>query len=65
MLAPSIKRPFAANMWFGIDPLRSFFLLILSHTFVAVALYSPGFLQRMQKAEYNASRRLYYPALNS
>jgi len=52
-------------MWFGIDPLRSFFLLILSHTFVAVALYSPGFLQRMQKAEYNASRRLYYPALNS
>ena len=59
------RNPFAANMWFGIDPLGSFFLLILSHTFLAVALYSPGFLQRMQKPEYNASRRLYYPALNS
>jgi len=59
------RNPFAANMWFGIDPLGSFFLLILSHTFLAVALYSPGFLQRMQKPEYSASRRLYYPALNS
>ena len=59
------RNPFAANTWFGIDPLGSFFLLILSHTFLAVALYSPGFLQRMQKPEYNASRRLYYPALNS
>jgi hydrogenase-4 component F len=59
------RNPFAANMWFGIDPLGSFFLLILSHTFLAVALYSPGFLQRMQKPEYNVSRRLYYPALNS
>jgi len=52
-------------MWLGIDPLGSFFLIILSHTFLAVALYSPGFLQRMQKPEYSASRRLYYPSLNS
>jgi hydrogenase-4 component F len=59
------RNPFPANTWFGIDPLGSFFLLILSHTFLAVALYSPGFLHRMQKPEYNASRRLYYPALNS
>jgi hydrogenase-4 component F len=59
------RNPFPANTWFGIDPLGSFFLLILSHTFLAVALYSPGFLERMQKPEYNASRRLYYPALNS
>jgi hydrogenase-4 component F len=59
------QNPFPANMWFGIDSLARFFLLILSHTFLAVALYSPDFLQRMQKPEYNASRRLYYPALNS
>jgi len=59
------RNPFAANTWLGIDPLGSFFLIILSHTFLAVALYSPGFLQRMQKPEYYASRRLYYPALNS
>ena len=30
-----------------------------------MVLYSPGFLQRMDKPEYQASRRLYYPALNS
>ncbi len=59
------QNPFPAGAWFGIDPLGSFFLLILSHPFLAVALYSPGFLQRMQKPEYHASRRLYYPALNS
>ena len=59
------QNPFPAGAWFGIDPLGSFFLLILSHTFFAVALYSPGFLQRMDKPEYHASRRLYYPALNS
>ena len=59
------RNPFAAKLWLGIDPLGSFFLIILSHTFLAVALYSPGFLHRMQKPEYNASRRLYYPALNS
>lgn len=59
------QNPFPVGAWFGIDPLGSFFLLILSHTFLAVVLYSPGFLQRMQKPEYRASRRLYYPALNS
>ena len=59
------QNPFPVGAWFGIDPLGSFFLLILSHTFFAVALYSPGFLQRMDKPEYQASRRLYYPALNS
>jgi hydrogenase-4 component F len=59
------QNPFPAGAWLGIDPLGSFFLLILSHTFLAVVLYSPGFLQRMQKPEYHASRRLYYPALNS
>ena len=50
------QNPFPAGAWFGIDPLGSFFLLILSHTFFAVALYSPGFLQRMEKPEYHASR---------
>jgi formate hydrogenlyase subunit 3/multisubunit Na+/H+ antiporter MnhD subunit len=43
------QNPFPVGAWFGIDPLGSFFLLILSHTFFAVALYSPGFLQRMDK----------------
>jgi hydrogenase-4 component F len=59
------QNPFPANAWFGIDPLGSFFLLVLSHTFFAVVLYSPGFLERMDKPEYDPSRRLYYPALNS
>ncbi|MCE0523833.1 MAG: hypothetical protein LV480_13075 [Methylacidiphilales bacterium] len=56
--------PFPAGWWLGVDPLGAFFLTILSHTFVLVALYSPGFLQRMQGAEYERSRRLFYPALN-
>ena len=38
------QNPFPVGAWFGIDPLGSFFLLILSHTFFAVALYSPGLL---------------------
>src|SRR5271166_4686955 len=59
------QNPFPTRAWFGLDPLGSFFLLILSHTFFAVALYSPGFLQRMKKPEYHPSRWLYYPALNS
>jgi hydrogenase-4 component F len=61
----SRQNPFPAGAWFGIDSLGSYFLLILSHTYFAVVLYSPGFLQRMDKPEYQASRRLYYPALNS
>jgi len=56
--------PFPAGWWLAVDPLGAFFLTILSHTFVLVVLYSPGFLQRMQGAEYDRSRRLYYPALN-
>jgi hydrogenase-4 component F len=56
--------PFPAGWWLGVDPLGAFFLTILSHTFVLVVLYSPGFLQRMQGAEYNRSKRLFYPALN-
>ncbi len=59
------QNPFPAGAWFGIDSLGRFFLLILSHTFFAVILYSPGFLQRMDEPEYQVSRRLYYPALNS
>ena len=39
------QNPFPANMWFGVDPLARLFLLILSHTSLAVALYSPDFLQ--------------------
>lgn len=58
------QNPFPVGAWFALDPLGSFFLLILSHTFLAVVLYSPGFLQAMQEPEYRASRRLYYPALN-
>lgn len=56
--------PFPAGWWFAVDPLGAFFLTILSHTFVLVVLYSPGFLRRMQGAEYERSKRLYYPALN-
>ncbi len=57
-----IRFPTAA--WLAIDPLAAFFLTILSHTFVLVTLYSPGFLQRMQGPEYDRSKRLFYPALN-
>ena len=56
--------PFPAGWWLAVDPLGAFFLTILSHTFVLVVLYSPGFLQRMQGAKYDRSRRLFYPALN-
>jgi hydrogenase-4 component F len=56
--------PFPAGSWLAVDPLAAFFLTILSHTFVLVVLYSPGFLQRMQGAEYDRSKRLFYPALN-
>lgn len=58
------QNPSGMGGWFALDPLGVFFLLILSHTFLAVVLYSPGFLQTMQGPEYRASRRLYYPALN-
>jgi hydrogenase-4 component F len=61
----TLQNPFPAGAWFGIDSLGRFFLLILSHTFFAVTLYSPSFLQRMDKPEYQTSRQLYYPALNS
>jgi len=56
--------PFPAGWWLGVDRLGAFFLTILSHTFVLVVLYSPGFLRRMQGPEYDRSRRLFYPALN-
>jgi len=56
--------PFPAGWWLAVDPLGAFFLIILSHTFILVVFYSPGFLQRMQGAKYERSRRLYYPALN-
>ena len=58
------RNPFPADAWLAVDPLASFFLTILSHTFVLVALYSPGFLRRMQGAQYDSSKRLFYPALN-
>jgi hydrogenase-4 component F len=45
-------------------PFGGFFLTILSHTFVLVVLYSPSFLQRIKGAEYDHSKRLFYPALN-
>ena len=56
--------PFPADWWLGVDPLGAFFLTILSHTFVLVVLYSPGFLRRVQGPEYDRSKRLFYPALN-
>lgn len=56
--------PAPAGVWFAIDPLGTFFLAILSHTFLAVVLYSPGFLKRVSGAELDVSKRLYYPALN-
>jgi hydrogenase-4 component F len=56
--------PFAAGSWLAVDPLAAFFLTILSHTFVLVALYAPGFLRRMEGPEYDRSKRLFYPALN-
>ncbi|MDD5201008.1 MAG: proton-conducting transporter membrane subunit [Terrimicrobiaceae bacterium] len=56
--------PFPAGSWLAVDPLGAFFLVILSHTFVLVVLYAPGFLRRMEAPEYARSRRLFYPALN-
>lgn len=56
--------PFSAGSWLAVDPLGAFFLTILSHTFVLVALHSPGFLRRMEGPAYERSKRLFYPALN-
>jgi hydrogenase-4 component F len=58
------NNPFSAGSWLAVDPLAALFLTILSHTFVLVALYSPGFLRRMEGPEYDRSKRLFYPALN-
>jgi hydrogenase-4 component F len=58
------SNPFPVGSWLAVDPLAAFFLTILSHTFVLVALYSPGFLRRMDAPEYDRSKRLFYPALN-
>src|SRR5438046_1188534 len=58
------KDPFPHGTWLAIDPLAAFFLTILSHTFVLVTLYAPGFLRRMEAPEYDGSKRLFYPALN-
>jgi hydrogenase-4 component F len=58
------QNPFRSGSWLAVDPLAAFFLTILAHTFVLVALYAPGFLQRMQGPEYERSMRLFYPALN-
>jgi hydrogenase-4 component F len=58
------QNPFPSSWWLAVDPLAAFFLFILSHTFVLVTLYSPGFLQRMQGTEYDGSKRLFYAALN-
>jgi len=60
----SRENPFPGGWWLAVDPLAGFFLTIVSHTFVLVALCSPGFLQRMQGPDYDRSKRLYYPALN-
>src|SRR5258708_20790810 len=60
----SQENPFPSGWWLAVDPLGGFFLTILSHTFVLVVLYSPSFLQRTQGAEYDHSKRLFYPALN-
>jgi hydrogenase-4 component F len=58
------QNPFPAGWWLAVDPLAAFFLTILSHTFVLVTLYSPGFLRQMQGIEYDRSKRLFYAALN-
>jgi hydrogenase-4 component F len=58
------NNPFPAGSWLAVDPLASFFLVILSHTFVLVTLYSPGFLRGMEGRMYDRSKRLFYPALN-
>jgi hydrogenase-4 component F len=58
------QNPFPSNWWLTVDSLAAFFLIILSHTFVLVTLYSPGFLRRIKGPEYENSKLLYYPALN-
>lgn len=58
------RNSFPAGWWLALDPLGAFFLAILSHTFVLVALYSPRFLRRMEGPEYDRSKRLFYPSLN-
>src|SRR6266446_1882691 len=58
------NNPFPAGSLLAVDPLAAFFLTILSHTFVLVVLYSPGFLRRMEGPAYDRSKRLFYPALN-
>ena len=63
-LLVSCENPFPVEGWFAADPLARFFLIILSHTFLLVVLYSPGFLRRMEGVEHHQSRRPYYPALN-
>lgn len=59
------RNPFPTGWWLAVDPLGAFFLIILSHTFLLVVLYAPGFLKRMQGPEYDRSKRLFYPALNA
>lgn len=56
--------PFPEGGWLAVDSLAALFLTILAHTFVLVALYSRAFLERMQGAEVERSKRLFYPALN-
>lgn len=58
------NNPFTEGSWLAVDPLAAFFLVILSHTFILVTLYSRGFLRRMDGPEYAPSKRLFYPALN-
>ena len=58
------QNPFPDGWWLAVDPLGGFFLAILSHTFLLVTLYSPGFLQQMHGPEYEHSKRLFYPGLN-
>jgi hydrogenase-4 component F len=56
--------PFPSGAWLAVDPLAAFFLVILSHTFVLVALYAPGFLHGTEGPDIDRSKRLFYPALN-
>lgn len=56
--------PFPEGNWLAVDSLAALFLTILSHTFVLAALYSRGFLERMQGPAAERSKRLFYPALN-
>ena len=60
----SRQNPFPSSWWLAVDPMASFFLTILSHTFVLVTLYSPGFLRKIQGQEYQNAKRLFYPGLN-